>query len=495
MAHDPNERALDGLRALEQRNGGAASPSDGSPGRELAASVVVPGAATLRRRPVVAVVLLLLGVVLPIALGLWALKRRSDPVGLAVDSRFLGAVAVVGIAVIAARLAAVGEVAYQYRGAPAIAPKTGVATVVTMALAFPVLYVASTANDTRNAVAAVFDDDGDDEPLFVPDPDQQAPVDESVDDAADVSSDEPGTGTDTSPGDSVDPEQPIDPSAITNVLLLGGDAGPGRFGMRTDSMILVSIHQATGRTALVSIPRNLVRLRFPPGSPMAERFPDGFNEYQSLTNAVFTYVTGQPELMEHYGESGLDPRAIALSEGIGYSLDVRLDDYALVNMQGFTQIVDAVGGVTLDLDERVTLPKTIAGERELPETIGPGRVDMDGALAIAFVRSRKDDSDYQRMGRQRQLLAALGSQVTVRDALSGFGEVAGALEDSLRTSLSGSEFADLLDRLGDNSKIGESIGLIPPLITPGHPDWALIQSIIDAEQHYVLTGEPTGFAT
>ena len=72
------------------------------------------------------------------------------------------------------------------------------------------------------------------------------------------------------------------------------------------------------------------------------------------------------------------------------------------------------------------------------------------------------------------------------DALSGFGEVAGALEDSLRTSMSGSEFADLLDLLGDNSKIGESIGLIPPLITPGRPDWARIQAIIDAEQHYVL---------
>jgi LCP family protein required for cell wall assembly len=494
MAHDPNERALDGLRALEQRNGAAAPPSDGSPGRELAASVVVPGAATLRRRPVVAVVLLLLGVVLPIALALWALKRRGDPVGLAVDSRFLGAVAVVGIAVIVARLAAVGEVAYQYRSAPAIAPKTGVATVVTMALAFPVLYVASTANDTRNAVAAVFDDDGDDEPLFVPDPDQQAPVDESVDDAADVSSDEPGTGTDTSPGDSVDPEQPIDPSAITNVLLLGGDAGPGRFGMRTDSMILVSIHQATGRTALVSIPRNLVRLRFPPGSPMAERFPDGFNEYQSLTNAVFTYVTGQPELMEHYGESGLDPRAIALSEGIGYSLDVRLDDYALVNMQGFTGIIDAVGGVTLDLSDSVPLPPSLPGEHPLPSSIGPGAVEMDGATAIAYVRSRSADSDYQRMGRQRQLLAALGSQVSATEAISGFGSVTGALADSMRTSMSAGGFTSLLDRLGDDAAIGESVGLVPPLVTPGNPDYAQIRTIIDAVERFVVTGEPSGYA-
>jgi LCP family protein required for cell wall assembly len=344
-----------------------------------------------------------------------------------------------------------------------------------LALALPALYVASTANDTRNAVGRVFNADATDTPLFTPDP--GADPDPSA-----------------SPGSSTLPAT-VDALAVTNILLLGGDAGPGRFGMRTDTMIIVSIHQATGRTALVSIPRNLTRLRWPTGSPMADRFPDGFDEYQSLTNAVFTYVDGQPDLIDHYGRSGLDPRAMALAEGIGYSLDVQLDEYALVNMQGFTQIIDAVGGVTLDLAERVSLPATIAGERELPQSVGPGRVDMDGALAIAFVRSRRDDSDYQRMGRQRQLLAALGSQVSVGDALASFGDVAGALEDSLRTSMSGQEFADLLELLGDDSRIGESIGLIPPLITPGDPDWDVIQGIIDAEQRYVQTGQPSGYAS
>jgi len=361
-----------------------------------------------------------------------------------------------------------------------------VATVVTLALTLQVLYVAATANDTRNAVSVVFDNVGDDEPLFDPDGDD-APPDGSA------SGDGEQTGEATSGGQAAGEE--VDPEALTNILLLGGDAGPGRFGMRTDSMIIVSVHEATGRTALVSIPRNLVRLRFPPGTPMAQRFPDGFNEYESLTNAVFTYVSGQPDLMEYYGESGLDPRAMALAQGIGYSLDVKLDDYAMVNMQAFTQIIDAVGGVTLDLTERVSLPKTIPGERELPESVGPGRVDMDGTLAIAFARSRTDDSDYQRMQRQRMILAALGSQVSPGDALSGFRDVAGALEDSLRTSMSGQQFAGLLDRLGDNKNVGESIGLIPPLITPGRPDWARVQDIIDAEQRYVVTGEPSGFAS
>jgi anionic cell wall polymer biosynthesis LytR-Cps2A-Psr (LCP) family protein len=163
-------------------------------------------------------------------------------------------------------------------------------------------------------------------------------------------------------------------------------------------------------------------------------------------------------------------------------------------MQGFTEIVDAVGGVTLDLSERVPLPPSIPGERPLPASIGPGAVEMDGAMAIAYVRSRSGDSDYQRMGRQRQLLAALGSQVSPSDALSGFGEVTGALDDSMRTSMSSNDFSSLLDRLGDNSSIGESIGLIPPLVEPGNPDWDQVHTIIDAVQTYVRTGQPSGFA-
>jgi LCP family protein required for cell wall assembly len=264
--------------------------------------------------------------------------------------------------------------------------------------------------------------------------------------------------------------------------------------MRTDTMILVSMHEPTGRTALVSIPRNLRLLEFPPGTPMGERFPNGFDAHDGLTNAVFTYVTGDEMLMGHYGRDGRQGQAVALAEGIGYSLDIEIDDYSLVNMQGFTEIIDAVGGVTLDLSQQVPLPPSLPGERPLPDAIGPGPVQMDGAMAIAYVRSRSADSDYGRMGRQRQLLAALGAQVSPTEAVAGFGQVTGALDDSMRTSMSGGEFSDLLDRLGDNSSIGESIGLTPPLIDPGRPDYDQIKVIMAAVQQYVRTGQPSGFA-
>jgi LCP family protein required for cell wall assembly len=454
MSSPSDAPALDRLREFDRhREPAAPDAPPGSPGLQLATSIVLPGLPTIRRVPLLGIFLFAVGVAVPIVLVAWVIAHRDDLVGMALDPDFLTAVTAVGVAVVIARLLAVAEVAHAFRRRRGITGRTVVATLVVLALAVPMVFLSMRANQARSVVASVFGEGG--PALYVP------------------------------------AQQSVDPGEITNILLLGGDAGPGRWGLRTDTMILVSVHEASGRTALVSIPRNLQRLQFPPGSPLAEQYPNGFDD---LANAVFPRVSTNPDLMEAYSGSGRQPEAVALAEAIGYSLDVEIDGYSLVNMQGFTDVIDAVGGVTLELGEAVPLPPSIPGEHPLPSSIGPGLVEMDGAMAIAYARSRSADSDYQRMGRQRQLLAALGSQVSASEALSGFGSVTGALEDSMRTSLSAGDFASLLDRLGDNASIGESVGLVPPLIEPGNPDYDQIRTIIDAVQNFVLTGQPSGFA-
>ncbi|NNE13054.1 MAG: LCP family protein [Ilumatobacter sp.] len=460
-------RALGGLDGLEKRLQGP-QIDDGSPGAQMALSVVLPGVPTFRRTPPLGLLLAVVGIVLPVLGVAWAYANRDDLIGLALDPNFLTGVVAVGLAAVVARLLAVAEIAHAFRRTPGIGGRTVVATVVVLALSTPVLWVAFRANEARGAVANVFAS-SDGEPLFTPSPD----------------------GAGGSGGSGGADGDPIDPDAITNILLLGGDAGPGRWGLRTDTMILVSVHEASGRVTLVSIPRNLTSLQFPPGTPLADSFPNGFND---LANAVFPHVSTRPELMEFYERDNLQPEAVALAGALGYSLDVKIDDYALVNMQGFTEVIDAVGGFTIELGARVPLPPSLPGERPLPDAIGPGLVEMDGALAIAYARSREADSDYERMGRQRQLLAALGSQVSAGDAISGFGSVTGVLDDSMRTSLSSGEFSTLLDRLGDNNAIHESVGLTPPLITPGSPDYEFIRSVIDSVQQAVLTGGASGYA-
>jgi LCP family protein required for cell wall assembly len=422
---------------------------------ELAASIFVPGLASIRRHPVVGIFLFVVGVAVPLVLMAWAYANRDDLVGFALDPQFLMIVVVVALAAVAVRLLAIVEVWGAHRRSAGIAGRSVFAAVVVLALGVPAYWVAYRANVARGVVAEVFAG-GSEEPLFTP----------------------------TAPS--------VDQSAFTNVLLFGGDAGPGRWGLRTDTMILVTIHRESGRTALVSIPRNLTRVQFPPGTPLAGTFPNGFDD---LANAIFPYVSTHDDLMAAYGRDGLQAEAVALSEALGYSLDIEVDDFTLVNMKGFSDVIDAVGGVTLELTTAVELPPSPPGEPPVPESIGPGFVEMDGPLATAYVRTRYADSDYQRMGRQRQLLAALGSQVSATDAITGFGSITGVLGDSMRTSLSSGEFSDLLDVLGDNSAIQESVGLIPPLIQPGSPDYGQIRTIIAGVQSALATGNPSGYAT
>lgn len=465
MSTTSETRALSGLDGLEQKLRGPDLP-EGSPAAQMFVSVLFPGLPTFRRMPPLGLALLVVGLFVPFVAVAWAYAKRDDLIGVALDERFLLGVVVIGLTAVVARLAAVAEVAHAFRRTPGIGGRTAVATLVVVALGLPVLWVAFRANEARGAVANVFAS-GDGEPLFTP-------------------------ASSGSAGDGAAGGEPVDPDAVKNILLLGGDAGPGRWGLRTDTMILVSVHEASGRTSLVSIPRNLTRLMFPPGTPLADSFPDGFDD---LANAVFPHVSTREDLMTYYGRDGLQGEAVALAQAIGYSLDVEIDDYALVNMQGFLEVIDAIGGVDIQIDQRLPMPGSIPGaKRELPDTLGPGLVHLDGTLAIAYVRSRSADSDYQRMGRQRQLLSALGSQVSATDALRAFGSVTGDLENSMRTSLSSGEFSDLLDRLGDNDGIHESIGLTPPLITPGSPDYPFIRSVIDAVQNAVVTGVPSGYA-
>ncbi|MFZ9043020.1 MAG: LCP family protein, partial [Ilumatobacteraceae bacterium] len=444
MSHNfpARESAMDRLERMDRPVGrpDVGSRPSGDPAAQLALSVVFPGLATIRRSPVLGLWTFLAGVALPFVVFAWWFANRDRLVGVTFDRRFLLAVVITAAFVVLARLVAVAEVGAAHRAAPGTGALTSVATLVVVAMAVPITIVAQEAYEARGVVGDVFGTELD-VPLFVP--------------LAGVPADDD----------------------VTNILLFGGDGGPGRWGMRSDTMILAIVHESSGRMGLVSIPRNLTSLRFPPGTPLADRYPDGFDD---LTNAVFSAVNADQALRDHYGAGGLQAEPLALSEGLGYSLGIEVDDFALVNMAGFADVVDAVGGVVVELGNNIPLPPSPPDVPPVPMTIGPGLVEMDGALALAYVRTRSADSDYERMARQRQMLAALGSQVSATEALAAFSTVTGVLGDAMRTSMSSGEFGDLLDRFGDNAAIVESVGLTPPLIEPGDPDYAQIAAIVEA---------------
>ena len=93
------------------------------------------------------------------------------------------------------------------------------------------------------------------------------------------------------------------------------------------------------KARLPSRMRDLLRLRFPPETPLADRYPDGFPE---LANAVYPIVSRDRGLREFYGRNGESPGMVATAQALGYSLGVSIDDVVLVNMQGFLELIDAL---------------------------------------------------------------------------------------------------------------------------------------------------------
>ncbi|GAA2795918.1 LCP family protein [Nonomuraea dietziae] len=203
--------------------------------------------------------------------------------------------------------------------------------------------------------------------------------------------------------------EPADPWAArtrVNLLLLGGDADDNRTGVRTDSMNVASIDVKTGNTVLFSLPRNLENVRFPPGSPMAKRFPDGFRlptdaagGRSDLLNSVWEYADAHPEIFG--GRKGQG--AQALMDTIGYTLGLEIDWYALVNMWGFARLIDAIGGVTIHVEQDVVFGKyneglVKAGTRKLKG----GRRDVVRPLAHLQRRLHPHAQAALRHGRAAQ---------------------------------------------------------------------------------------------
>ena len=130
-----------------------------------------------------------------------------------------------------------------------------------------------------------------------------------------------------------------------NVLLLGGDSGADRWGLRPDSITVASIDAETGRTVLVSLPRNMQNFPFAKGSVMHEQFPQGFDCEHCMLNGVNTWALDNKELFGKAENPGIDATIMAV-EGI---TGLKINYWAMVNLKGFRDLVDAVGGVTLNV--------------------------------------------------------------------------------------------------------------------------------------------------
>lgn len=258
-----------------------------------------------------------------------------------------------------------------------------------------------------------------------------------------------------------------------NILLIGGDSGNDRWGLRTDSMTVASVDATTGRTVMIGLPRNMQNFPFREGSVMDEQFPQGFDCEGCYLNGVSTWVGDHTDLFKDSETPGVDATVSAI-EGIT-GLDINY--WVMVNMRGFERLVNAFGGVTLNVRQRIPvggLGKDVTGYIE------PGKRKLNGHDALWYARAREGSDDYSRMARQKCVFSALVSQVSPAQALTNFQEIAKASSAMIQTDIPGGALSDFVQlALRARTQKISSVSLVPPRIDTARPDIDLVHQMVD----------------
>jgi LCP family protein required for cell wall assembly len=263
-------------------------------------------------------------------------------------------------------------------------------------------------------------------------------------------------------------------------------------------MIVVSVDPATGNAAMLQLPRNQVDLPIPPEHPAYDTWE--CHCYPHLANTIYQYGLDHPDLFPGGSNSG----ARAVTDLIGHLYGIDIHRYALVDLLGFVDVIDALGGLTITVTRSVTDEQyTRPGGEVVPVQYSPGTYDMDGEEVLAFARVRRGTDDYNRMGRQRCVLEALASQASPVTLLRALPYLVPALKSSILTDIPVNDWPDYIE-LAD---IVDSRRIVSVRFMPNAPElvgsgtayviknprgyWIPNVELIRATVATVLTADPT----
>jgi LCP family protein required for cell wall assembly len=272
-----------------------------------------------------------------------------------------------------------------------------------------------------------------------------------------------------------------------NVLLLGGDSGKGRDGLRPDSLTVASINAMTGKSVLIGLPRNLQDVPFPEGSVMAKHFPHGFTWSEGELNAVNTWATNHKDL---FPESDTRTAGVqATISAVEAITDLDINYYAMVNLKGFSSLVDAVGGVTLNVKEKTAIGGIGSPIRGY---IPAGKQRLSGDQTLWYARSRVNNDDWSRMGRQKCVMSAMLHQLSPQKVLFNAQAIAESGSNLVTTDIPAQQLGSFMDlALKARAQKISTVSLVPPEIYTGNPDYEkvrrIIRKAIDSAE-----GRPTG---
>ena len=201
-----------------------------------------------------------------------------------------------------------------------------------------------------------------------------------------------------------------------SILLMGVDTGSGSrtetWVGNSDSMILVTVNPKTKRTTLTSLERDILMTLVGPET-------NELNGAQAKLNAA--YAAGQAQM------------AIMTIEQL---LDIKIDKYMQINMQGLVELVDAVGGITVTnpFDFDISIEEQ---EPEYTATVAPGTHKINGDQALVYARMRYQDpeGDYGRQRRQREVISKVVQKLLTTDSISSYKKVMKAVSNNMQTNI------------------------------------------------------------
>jgi len=217
---------------------------------------------------------------------------------------------------------------------------------------------------------------------------------------------------------------PVPGKGRLTVLLMGVDRRPqqGDVPTRSDAITLVTIDPVAKTAAMLSIPRDLY-------VPLA-----GLDRVDRINTAYF------------FGDSGNLPGggAQVAKDTLAWNLAVPVNKHVIINFDGFKRAIDALGGIDVDV------PETIVDEQYPTEDYGverlvipAGPTHMDGALALKYVRTRHQDSDFGRLQRQQQVMLAVRDKALSLGALAQVPSLLDAVDGFYETDLSVAEMVSV----------------------------------------------------
>jgi LCP family protein required for cell wall assembly len=264
------------------------------------------------------------------------------------------------------------------------------------------------------------------------------PTDEPIDSTAPTATPPPVQGSDL-------PNATIPPWNGTerlNILLIGSDQRPHEGTYNTDTLIVVSIDPTTKQVAMFSLPRDSSGIPMPSG-PLSRAFG---STYKDKINSFFTAVRNRPDLVPGTSKTrGYNGLKAVLGEL--YGLDIKY--FVEVNFDGFKQVVDAVGGVTINVQVPVLDESYPSDTGRLSRVYIPAGIQhMTGAQALVYARSRHGSDDFDRGYRQQRVLTSLREQADIANLIPRISDLLAAVKATVRTDIPQAELAKLAGLAG-----------------------------------------------